>query len=470
MDLGAMIDVAIGVIFVWIVLSLTTIQIQEWINTRLDKRAKDLEEAIYEMLANPNLKAQFYDHPVIRGLTAKKRKEPSPTARWYYKYPLIRGFTKEKRQLPSYIPSQQFALTLFDIAMTAGTESSLIQQGILRVRDDLENDKHLSHTDAIIVELNLLAELARSAAATEAGTALTQKTLEMLKMETGRFLEKFKSKYPKFKLDEDLEAFIQLELERALKEAEKLKGEIDEILTKDVSYNEASSLDKFRQGIAALSVVSPEVNQTLNALLLNLEDYLTTGESELASARANIEKWFNDSMDRVSGVFKRYSQLMALFIGFSIALLLNVDSIDLTFFLWREPAVRQALAAKAENFEFPESEVGDSPSDVLQEFRDQFSGLKLPVGWVIETDANVVGKCTPFPNKQNNGIFGIRIRNNTCLVTPDQNSQTNIWLKLGGIFMTALAARLGAPFWFDVLKRTVNLRGTGANPNEKSKP
>src|SRR5689334_6723380 len=110
MDLGAIAQVAIGLIFVWIVLSLTTIQIQEWINTRLDKRARDMEDAIHEMLANPNLKAQFYDHPVIRGLTAKKRKKPSRVPGWLYRYPIVRGFTKEKRKLPSYIPSQQFSL------------------------------------------------------------------------------------------------------------------------------------------------------------------------------------------------------------------------------------------------------------------------------------------------------------------------------------------------------------------------
>jgi hypothetical protein len=39
--------------------------------------------------------------------------------------------------------------------------------------------------------------------------------------------------------------------------------------------------------------------------------------------------------------------------------------------------------------------------------------------------------------------------------------------KLAGIFITALAAMQGAPFWFDLLKRLVNLRGTGANPAEK---
>src|SRR6185503_777402 len=144
MNLGPIAEVAIGIMFVWIVLSLTTIQLQEWVSTRLDKRARDMEDAIHEMLANPNLKAQFYDHPVIRALTSKKRREPSRIPAWFYRYPLLRGFTKEIRKLPSYIPSQQFSLALFDIAMTAGTESSLIQQGLLKVRDDLQSDQRMT--------------------------------------------------------------------------------------------------------------------------------------------------------------------------------------------------------------------------------------------------------------------------------------------------------------------------------------
>src|SRR6266508_830365 len=168
MNLGPIAEVAIGIMFVWIVLSLTTIQLQEWVSTMRDKRARDMEASIHEMLANPNLKAQFYDHPVIRGLTAKKRKSPSKIPEWFYRYPILRGFTREKRKLPSYIPSQQFALALFDIAMTANTEASVIQQGILKLRDDLHNDRKLTVHQAVIEDLNLLADLARSAAATEA--------------------------------------------------------------------------------------------------------------------------------------------------------------------------------------------------------------------------------------------------------------------------------------------------------------
>lgn len=456
MNLGAIVEVAVGLVFVWIVLSLTIIQLQEWINTQLDKRAKDMEEAIHEMLANPNLKAQFYDHPVIRGLTSKKRNEPSRIPKWFYKYPILRGFTKEIRRLPSYIPSQQFSLALFDIVITAGTESSLIQQGLLKIREDLQKERNISKQEAVIVELNLLIELARSAAATEAGTAFTKRTLALLKERVAEFA----LKYP----------HLKPVLDAALDEAGKRKDEIDDLLKSKDAPRGKDAFTDLRRGIAALSVISPEVNQTLNALLLNLEEYIGERESKLAKARQNVERWFDDSMDRVTGVFKRYSQWMALIIGFLIALILNVDSIDLTLYLWREPTVRQALADNASNFELSQQDLADNPEEALRNFRNQFSGLTLPVGWGIdrsETSAWTDPDCQLFPRIDQ--AFGVPLVGTPfCIIPPQSTNQSNVLLKLAGIFLTALAARQGAPFWFDMLKRVVNLRGTGANPTEKA--
>ena len=46
------------------------------------------------------------------------------------------------------------------------------------------------------------------------------------------------------------------------------------------------------------------------------------------------------------------------------------------------------------------------------------------------------------------------------------------WLafKLLGWLMTALAVSIGAPFWFDLFGRLVNLRATGAKPAPPAKP
>jgi hypothetical protein len=261
-------------------------------------------------------------------------------------------------------------------------------------------------------------------------------------------------------------------MDRALAEAKLLKNEIEKVSRKQkAAAGDDAVFTQLKKGIAAFSVISPELNQTLSALLLNVEQYAAQGESNISKARKNVEKWFDDSMDRTSGVFKRYSQAMALIIGLIIALVLNVDTINLTLYLWREPSVRQVLAANAENFQLPREQLATNPEQTMQEFRDQFVGLNLPIGWVIK-ESGPEGKaiydttCQLFPGTDQ--AFGIPIfASEYCIAPPRSNNQTNIALKIFGILITAMAARQGAPFWFDLLKRLVNVRSTGPNPAEK---
>ncbi len=44
------------------------------------------------------------------------------------------------------------------------------------------------------------------------------------------------------------------------------------------------------------------------------------------------------------------------------------------------------------------------------------------------------------------------------------------WNKLAGLALTAFAVSLGAPFWFDLLNRFMNIRAGGKSPEEKAKP
>jgi hypothetical protein len=123
----------------------------------------------------------------------------------------------------------------------------------------------------------------------------------------------------------------------------------------------------------------------------------------------------------------------------------------------------------------------------VQDLVDQFAELKLPVGWTLRTEddplflADSSGNamsCRPIPGGE--AYFGIPFYDyplinsipflgERCLTTSQPDRSTNLFVELFGILLTAVAARQGAPFWFDVLKRAVNLRGTGANPAEKVK-
>ena len=90
MYLDAILEVAIGLVFSWLVLSIATMQVQEWISSWFRWRAQSLEESFHNMLQDPDLVDKFYNHSMIASLSRPGQK-------------------------PSYIPSNRFAETLFDI-------------------------------------------------------------------------------------------------------------------------------------------------------------------------------------------------------------------------------------------------------------------------------------------------------------------------------------------------------------------
>ena len=113
--LEAILQVVIGMIFMWLILSVATMSLQEWIASYLKWRAKDLETAIRRLLGSNQVWAeQLYVHPLIQGLS------------------------KKMGVRPSYIPANKFALALYDIVMTAGIEQSFIQQQLLAAKKEIE--------------------------------------------------------------------------------------------------------------------------------------------------------------------------------------------------------------------------------------------------------------------------------------------------------------------------------------------
>jgi hypothetical protein len=65
--------------------------------------------------------------------------------------------------------------------------------------------------------------------------------------------------------------------------------------------------------------------------------------------RALLEKWYNDTMDRVAGWYKRQTQFILFLIGFAIALIFNADTIAITNILSKDKTVRENLVQLAIN-------------------------------------------------------------------------------------------------------------------------
>jgi len=232
-----------------------------------------------------------------------------------------------------------------------------------------------------------------------------------------------------------------------------------------------------------MAVTHPRLKQILHALINGADNYVWQGESVLKEARENVEKWFDNSMDRLSGWYKRRAQLLAFTIGFLIAVFANVDSVLIANQLWRQPALRDKLESQADLLVLQnqyETEQESLDKAVLSSA--EMGALNLPIGWIgkpqtinskglvkVSDDKSVT--CAIIP-KNGDDIYGFSI---TGRCYPIANApyiyDLSGWLqKFLGLLITGLAAAQGAPFWFDILKRVVNVRSSGINPSEIIKP
>jgi hypothetical protein len=108
---SGILDVAIGLVFIFLLLSLICSAFNEMIETRLKWRATHLEQGIRELLNDPKgsgLANKIYNHPLVYGLF-KGAYDPQK----------IKWRCLKSSNLPSYIPSRNFALVLMDIILPA---------------------------------------------------------------------------------------------------------------------------------------------------------------------------------------------------------------------------------------------------------------------------------------------------------------------------------------------------------------
>jgi len=175
----------------------------------------------------------------------------------------------------------------------------------------------------------------------------------------------------------------------------------------------------------------------------------------------------------LTGWYKRRSLITTLLVGILLAAIVNVDSINLVSRLWREPDLRIAILSRIENI-LTQDNTTTIDVGQLSSIQQQFSEISLPVGWlgspispISDQIMNFSETCMLFP-QQENQIYGILISGQCYpIINSPQVADLTGWLiKLIGILISGVAASPGASFWFDLLKKIINVRLSGVNPSE----
>jgi hypothetical protein len=167
---------------------------------------------------------------------------------------------------------------------------------------------------------------------------------------------------------------------------------------------------------AVAAIANPDVRNALLALV-------DAAGPDAAKVRANIEGWFNSGMDRVTGWYTRRTQKVIVVLGLLTTAALNVDSVQIANSLYRDSALRASLVAAAEGY----AKSPPQAAKPIAEITADIGKLGLPIGW-------------PDPEWKPEWPLVLR--------------------KIFGLLLTALAVSLGAPFWFDLLGRVINVRAS----------
>jgi hypothetical protein len=191
---------------------------------------------------------------------------------------------------------------------------------------------------------------------------------------------------------------------------------------------------------------APEVKTAMAGLPEDVREAVATlardVKGDVKEVLKTVETWFNEAMDRVSGWYKRRTQIWLFVIGFSVVAVTNADSLTIASTLWSNSTLREAVSAEAQ----VRVQTGDTGTETVapSENVEELLRLGLPIGWVWSPSADQADDPRARPDDFSGWV-----------------------LKAFGLLFTAAALTMGAPFWFDTLKKFISVRSSGRKPGEE---
>jgi hypothetical protein len=530
MNISFVLDVAIALIFIYLILSLLASEIQELLATVLQWRAAHLKKSIEIMLTGgegtknahqvKEIVQELYDNPLIKNISQESKEGVEAWLRHLIRSIVIFGRKSHQITLkgnePSYMPSETFATTLLERLnlpqlaqnMTDLNLQKMIKEEIILKIESYINDGNLQITEETRYTLKNEAESfkqrinnIRADFCSSKATLLT--SVNRIRDELDSFIATSQllapssvQNYATYEQTGDPEVPIFITQIKSLKNAifyqgnpsyhndhynntdelirrlqpslaqilELLVGEVKDKKSKVDRMSEAyksfkeefCNLDNNDEIYKAYQAIEQEiikirdrlpdsVRESFAALARRAQVNLKRAQAqeqaiaeEIHQFQTEIQVWFDRSMERASGVYKRNAKGVAFAIGFLLAIILNVDTFHIVNRLRTDSALRDMLVRNGELT--TQACLGSSTnSGTLECFRQEVNQtIPLPIG-----------------------------RDETNLRQQAQESKN--WLfppmrSFLGWVVSGLAIAMGAPFWFELLGKIINVRNSGKPP------
>lgn len=238
--------------------------------------------------------------------------------------------------------------------------------------------------------------------------------------------------------------------------------------------------------------------------IVYLQSLLIDANNDIEKFKVSLQGWFDETMERATGWYKRQAQMILFMIGFGIAVAFNVDTFYIVGFLSKDKEATNQLVKLASDGEEKygsmvqlvsknktdspavetnaddRAKVMDSAYRVVRGDIDEVSKL-IGLGWKVPDKKDPALCKDLFKDDSTKAVACVSCIQKQLECSSDDEmgfcsklvfvSRTGQWTakSIIGWLITALAISLGAPFWYDLLKKLVNMRGSGTNPDEAKK-
>jgi hypothetical protein len=215
----------------------------------------------------------------------------------------------------------------------------------------------------------------------------------------------------------------------------------------------APTMEDVRKAIANLADLHSEKSPLWHAAVAAKDD--------VEKFTRNVSEWLDKSLHMLGEGYKKWVQVLSLALGLVVAIAGNIDTVQLTRRLYTDKELRESVAASAEQL----------TRNVNPELLKTCSALPLEE-LKKDTRCTALASLVEGVNRRNQTLAKLPIGwlDNGDICKPNQSCAKAYAVRILGWLLTALALSLGAPFWFDLLNRFVNIRGTVRREDEhKSK-
>jgi hypothetical protein len=220
---------------------------------------------------------------------------------------------------------------------------------------------------------------------------------------------------------------------------------------------------------------------------------IAAASATIQELQQKIEDWFNDYMKQVSGWYQSHTVATVRIIAIAVTLLFNLNTIKIADAVYHDSQLRTAMVAMAEN-------ITDQPQTVTSYYDKAFDRETAQLDSLYKNklkEAATKADTIRLQHEQDS-VFGKAVDSFTSLrqhqikamldslkttglpmgwqkqhfwTTVLGKSSSNepfsflqMLVQLFGWLITAGALSMGAPFWFDILGKAVNLRRLGVKP------